>query len=88
MFLLARPPDERPRLGVSVPRRAGNAVTRNRLRRRLREIFRRGRTGPPLPAVTLVVNVRQGAGTLSFAELAREYQETLVRVLARLARKA
>jgi len=32
-----------PRLGLSVSRRVGGAVTRNRVRRRLRELFRRNR---------------------------------------------
>ncbi|MBT8486643.1 MAG: ribonuclease P protein component [Phycisphaerales bacterium] len=46
-----------PRLGLSVPRRVGNAVRRNRVKRRLREAFRLER--PDLPrGYDLVVNVR------------------------------
>ena len=43
VFLLPAAGASRPRLGISVPRRVGPAVARNRVRRRLREIFRRGR---------------------------------------------
>ena len=38
-----RPPDDdsgEPRLGLAVPRAAGNAVVRNRIKRQLREIWR------------------------------------------------
>lgn len=42
-FLLARPnpePGAGARLGLTVPRAIGGAVTRNRIKRRLREFFR------------------------------------------------
>jgi len=87
MFLLARRAAAGPRLGVSVPRRAGNAVTRNRLRRRLREIFRRSRPRLPWPEISLVVNIRPGAASASFSELAADYQATLERAFARLGKK-
>ena len=49
----------RPRLGVTVSSRIGNAVTRNRIRRWVREAFRSVAAG--LPAVDLVVVARPGA---------------------------
>jgi ribonuclease P protein component len=67
-----------PRLGVTITRKTGSAVVRNRLRRRLRELFRRA--GPFAGAIDVVVNVRAGAEATSFAELAADFE--------RLARKA
>lgn len=46
------------RLGLSVPKRAGNAVMRNRIKRMLREAFRSIRNSP-VQGVDVVVTVRQ-----------------------------
>ena len=45
-----------PRLGLTVSRRVGNAVTRNAIKRRLREAYRH--TRHDLPTLDLVVVVR------------------------------
>jgi ribonuclease P protein component len=73
----------RPRLGISVPRRVGGAVTRNRVRRRLREIFRRSRELFGDLAADLVVNARPSASEAPFAELAQEYRMLLAKSLGR-----
>jgi len=82
VFLRARPGGSR--IGISVPRRVGNAVTRNRLRRRVREIFRRNRHLFDMTSADLVVHIRPAASEASFAELASEYRRGVAHGLARL----
>lgn len=55
------------RLGITMSRRVGNAVVRNRLKRRVREWYRReGRAQAPVEDV-LVIG-RPGAARLDFAQ--------------------
>lgn len=61
----------------------GEAVQRNRLRRRVRELFRRNRELFGKAGGNLVVNVRPSAAGATFAELAEDYRSTLSRILAR-----
>ncbi len=58
--------------GVIVPKALGNAVVRNRIKRRLREIARRH--AAELPPRRFVVTVaRRGAVTAEFAQLESEW---------------
>jgi ribonuclease P protein component len=82
--VFALPSDGVSRLGLSVPRRVGNAPTRNRLRRRLREIFRKSRAAMRRP-VRLVVNARPSGAKAPFSELSEDYRATVARALAKLA---
>src|SRR5258708_1404831 len=69
----AKPPVARgPRLGLTVPRAIGGAVVRNRIKRRLREVFRlhRAKLGPQWD---IVLNPRRAALTASFPELERAF---------------
>ena len=59
-----------PRVGLTVSRRVGGAVLRNRVKRRIREWFRSSRGELP-EGTDLVVIARKGAGELSGAEVAR-----------------
>jgi ribonuclease P protein component len=59
-----------PRLGLTVSRKVGNAVVRNRVKRRIREWFRQER-GRLAGTTEIVVIARQEAAELSFAEGAR-----------------
>jgi ribonuclease P protein component len=71
---------DHPRLGLAVSRRVGNAVTRNRIKRRLREAFRLCQSD--LPPVDLVVRVRPHE-----ALEVEGYRERLLAAAERLARK-
>ena len=61
--------EKRPRLGVTVSKRVGNAVIRNRVKRRIREWFRHARAGLPEHS-EIVVIARRAARDLSGAEVA------------------
>ena len=59
----------RHRLGLTVPRRLGDAVARNRVKRRLREIFRTHRDALGDVTLDLVVNVSAKGIGASHGEL-------------------
>ena len=82
--IFLRRASERSRLGISVPRRVGAAVHRNRVRRRLRELFRRNRELIAGGPVWIVINARPPAASASFGELSTEYRDGVRRGLARL----
>ncbi len=62
----------RSRLGVTVSRRIGNAVIRNRIKRRVREIFRRRIRDSLAQGTSIVVIARPGAGSLATASITDE----------------
>jgi ribonuclease P protein component len=61
------------RIGIITSRRVGNAVTRNRVRRRLREIVRTDRAVAG-SGYWCVLIVRQRATTATFAQLRDEWR--------------
>jgi len=63
---------DRSRLGVTVSRRIGNAVIRNRVKRRVREIFRGRIRDSLVKGTSLVVIARAGAGSLASASITDE----------------
>ena len=70
------------RLGVTVTRKVGGAIARNRIKRVLREIFRRNRTRLQ-PALDLVINAHRSIDASDGERLERE----LLTAFARLARR-
>lgn len=64
------------RFGLIVPRRIGNAVTRNRVKRVLRELYRRSRKKIDSESI-LVVRADPGIATLRYGEIEREFGEAL-----------
>ena len=59
------------RLGITVSRKVGGAVTRNLLKRRIREVFRRHPSRECF-AYDLVLIAKPGAGALPMSALQRE----------------
>ena len=60
------------RFGITVSRKTGNAVTRNRIKRRLREIQRQNHSRFVFGKDMVVIATRQAPGA-SYAELEKEY---------------
>lgn len=63
---------QHPRLGITATRKVGSAVVRNRLKRRVREIYRRWSERSQLPSVDMVFHLKPAARDASFEELRKE----------------
>jgi ribonuclease P protein component len=66
------------RYGITVTRRVGNAVTRNRSRRRIRELVR-GWQPAAWPAFDLVINARSGCAAAKWPDLGEDFLRCLVK---------
>ena len=73
VLLLARPDPGPARLGITVTRKFGNAVARNRAKRLFREVFRRMSTVLPSGVDFVVIPKISTAGTLSLVRLHEEW---------------
>lgn len=64
------------RLGLSVSKKVGNAVVRNRVRRRIKELFRAS-IAEVSPGLDVVVSARPGAGEADSEDLRKDLQKAL-----------
>ncbi|MDP8974457.1 MAG: ribonuclease P protein component [Actinomycetota bacterium] len=70
----------KPRLGLSVSKKVGTAVRRNKVRRRLKEVFRS--SAEKLPGdLDFVVSARPAAAEATFEELNEEFLRSLRRLV-------
>jgi ribonuclease P protein component len=71
------------RLGITVTKKVASAVGRNRVKRRLREAFRRAGGSLP-PGVDLVALAKPGAQLLDSQSVNRQFQQALQTIRVRL----
>ena len=74
---LRRPDEDPARVGFTVTKKVGNAVVRNRTRRRLREAMRLLLTDQPLVGADLVLVGRDGTRKRRFKLLQADLQQAL-----------
>lgn len=81
LVLQVRPRDDTgpARLGFTVTRKVGNAVVRNRARRRLKEAARQVLREQTLAGVDLVLIGREATGTRPFPALVEDLRRALAR---------
>jgi ribonuclease P protein component len=84
IYLAMLPDQTNARLGLAVSRQIGNAVVRNRIKRRLRESFRCS-LRPLLGAGhSVMIVARQDADSLKTPEVTAELEPALVRMAKKL----
>lgn len=76
VYALARGSEEDGRLGITVSKKVGKAVVRNRVKRWLRESYRRSEARPP--ATDVVVIAKPSAATRDYPAIATELGQLLL----------
>ncbi len=68
------------RLGITASRKVGNSVVRHRIKRRVREIFRRSERRAQLASLDVVVHLKPSSSRANFQELEGEIERLLGRL--------
>jgi ribonuclease P protein component len=80
-------PAECSRVGVTASRKVGDSVTRHRLKRWAREVFRRSSTRPALADCDLVVHFKPGAAPADFMAFRDDFERLLIEIGRRRIRR-
>lgn len=79
VYVLERQEGEvQPRLGITVTRKVGKAVIRQRAKRRIREIYRRWDRRRQLPPCDILVHAKPAIRMADFSTLQREIHRLLM----------
>ena len=73
------PATESPRIGITIPKAIGNAVVRNRIKRRLRALIARHITVLTLP-IDVVLHPRRTAAEIEFSTLDADLAQIFARI--------
>jgi ribonuclease P protein component len=73
------------RLGITATRKVGGAVTRNLLKRRVREVFRQSESRPGLMGLDLVIHLKPESTKLAFHDMKSDLESLFARMAARWA---
>ncbi|KTE78557.1 ribonuclease P protein component [Sphingopyxis sp. A083] len=87
--LLVRPRgdgDDAPGIGFTVSKKVGNAVTRNRMKRRFRALARAALAARGIAGADHVMIGRPGGNDIAFAELGEHLDSALQRAARKLAK--
>jgi ribonuclease P protein component len=89
-FTLVAAPNEASvlRLGIVASRKLGNAVTRNRAKRLIRDVFRRPTLSASQPGIDIVVIPRAGMVEAPYSSLHEDFRGTLKRAISRVSANA
>lgn len=74
------------RLGITASRKVGKAVVRHRIKRRIREIFRRFERRAELADLDIVAHLKPAAGASDFGSLENELERLLFKLAASVGR--
>ncbi|QDT10046.1 ribonuclease P protein component [Planctomycetes bacterium K23_9] len=84
MFAVASDPDAGPRLGITIPKKVGNAVCRNQWKRWIRESYRTQQQSVP-PGIDIIIRPKKDAKP-TWASIKKSVPKLAAKAAKKLAR--